>query len=149
MRTSTPLRGIADPTHKLRLVRREREAYLAELHTPDLGMSDKTREAALYIHRHFFEETCTVQQLKGDLSIRDHNFSSYFKRTMGLGLKEYILHHRLTLAKRLLRHRELSIFLIALSVGFCSHEAFTMAFKVHQNCTPSSFRNQLDQQNPT
>lgn len=134
---------VPNQTEKMRIVQGECAAYRAHLMTLEQDTATGIFQDTLaYIHQHFFEETCTVRKLRDDLGIRNHNFSGYFRAASGMGIKEYIMHHRLMLAKRLLQYPELSILQIALGVGFSSHEALTMAFKMREGCTPSCFRNQ-------
>ena len=66
---------------QLRIIRQEREAYLRQLQllNPAPEPKDWVQKAIRYIHKHFFEDTCSVQHLKDGLRIRDHNFSSLFK----------------------------------------------------------------------
>ncbi len=133
-----------DALMQLRIIHREREAYLKQLQSlyPSLETNRLVRKAIEYIHMHFFKDTCTVQHLKDELEIYDHNFSSLFKHKVHMGIKEYITYHRLVLAKRLLKHKGLSIFQAALEVGYSTHEAFTMEFKKYEGCTPSAFQAQ-------
>jgi len=133
-----------DALTQLRIIRQEREAYLKELKFLHLAPATNrlVQKVIEYIHQHFFEELCTVQHLKDELGIHDHNFSSLFKYHVHMGIKEYINYHRLVLAKRLLKHKGLSIFHVALEIGYSTHEAFTMEFKKHESCTPSAFQAQ-------
>ncbi len=133
-----------DALMQLRIIGQEREAYLRELQLlyPAPRLTDWVQEAIRYIHMHFFEDACSVQHLKNELGIHDHNFSSLFKHKVHMGIKEYITCHRLVLAKRLLKHKGLSIFQIALEIGYSTHEAFTMEFKKQAGCTPSTFQAQ-------
>lgn len=131
-----------DALVQLDIICQEREAYLRELQLlyPAAEPTDWVHKAIRYIHRHFFEDTFTVQHLKDELGIHDHNFSSYFKNKVHMGIKEYITYHRLVLAKRLLKHKGLSIFQIALEIGYSTHEAFTIMFKKYEGITPSAFQ---------
>lgn len=133
-----------DVLTQLRIIHQEREAYLKQLQFlyPAPEINRLVQKAIEYVHTHFFEETCTVQYLKDELGIHDHNFSCLFKHHVHMGIKEYVTYHRLALAKRLLKHKELSIFQTALEVGYSTHEAFTMEYKKHEGCTPSVFQAQ-------
>ena len=130
-----------DALTQLRIIRQERDDYLKQLQifNPVPETNRLVQKAIEYVHAHFFEDTCTVQHLKDELGIHDHNFSSLFKHKVLMSIKDYITHHRLTLAKCLLKHKGLSIFQVALEVGYSTHEAFTMEFKKHAGCTPSVF----------
>ncbi|MCI0693958.1 helix-turn-helix transcriptional regulator [candidate division KSB1 bacterium] len=132
---------VFDALTQLRIIAQEREDYLKQLQFlhPAPETNRLVQKAIEYIHGHFFEETCTVQHVKDELRIHDHNFSSFFKHNVHMSIKEYITYHRLVLAKRLLRHKGLSIFQVALEIGYSTHEAFTMEFKKHEGCTPSAF----------
>lgn len=133
-----------DVLTQLRIIGQEREAYLNQLQIlyPAPETNRLVQKSIEYIHTHFFEEACTVQHVKDELRIHDHNFSSFFKHNVHMSIKGYITYHRLALAKRLLKHKGLSIFQVALEIGYSTHEAFTMEFKKHEGCTPSAFQAQ-------
>ena len=82
--TNKPL----DAVTQLRIICQEREAYLKQLQIqyPAHKPRDRVQEAIDYIHKNFFEDSCTVQYLKDELGIHDHNFSSIFKHKVTMGI---------------------------------------------------------------
>ena len=56
---------------------------------------------------------------------------------------DYIQRQRIEAAKQLLKHREIELFLVAVSLGFKHYETFTRVFRRYAKESPSSFRNRL------
>ncbi|MEM1182494.1 MAG: helix-turn-helix transcriptional regulator [Acidobacteriota bacterium] len=108
---------------------------------PDLStLSREIRELATFIFGNLFEPGLNVKTARRRCRIRDNNISSRFRRAMGKGIKEYIDDHRMAAAAILLRRTELSIFDIAMSVGFHHVETFYQVFRRRYGCTPGRFR---------
>jgi AraC-like DNA-binding protein len=80
------------------------------------------------------------------LEVADHfNLSRFtlsrkFRRYVGLGFHEYLMHRRIFEAKRLLHETDLKIIAIACNVGFDSISAFNRAFRLLTGVSPASFR---------
>lgn len=120
------------------IVEQEKEAYLEELPEED---SDWPADVLLFyreIHNHLFEDIL-VKQLRQKCGLANHNISSHFKEYVGRTPKQYILHHRIELAKRLLRHEEISVTQVAFAVGHRTPNAFSMAFKRRVGCSPVQY----------
>jgi AraC-like DNA-binding protein len=95
------------------------------------------------MHQNIFKAKLTVGWMKECCYINGHNFSARFKYFLRLTPKQYIVHHRLEAAKKLLRHpglQEVSLSTIALEVGFNSLSSFDMIFKEYIGCKPSEYR---------
>jgi AraC-like DNA-binding protein len=75
--------------------------------------------------------------------VRNNNISTYFKRAVGIGIREYIEDKRMQAAMRLLAHEDLGIFLIGLGIGYSHEESFTRAFRRRLGCTPSAYRKEI------
>ncbi len=70
----------------------------------------------------------------------EYQFRRVFSFLSGIPLGEYIRKRRLTLAATLLKNRDKKIIDIALSIGYDSPDAFTKAFQIMHNVTPSEAR---------
>ena len=92
-----------------------------------------------------FEEGLSAQMIVGELGIRSNDIYSRFKHYTDRGIKEFILHHRLRLSKRLLQRTSLSVSQIAFAVGYASPSGFCTTFKRHEDCTPTEFRTRTEE----
>ena len=127
------------------LIAQEVQAQKALLVRPDPAWPPTVRLVLRYVHAHLFEEDLTVKQVRTECGITDHNISSRFCYHVGVGIKGYILQHRMAVAKRLLHYDEIKIIRIALEIGFSDHSAFTRTFTRHTGECPSAFRRQVTQ----
>lgn len=92
------------------------------------------------IHRHLFDPALNVNAVKARCGIRDNNVSSRFRRTLGIGIREYIEGLRLAAADRLLRDGDLEVYLVAMAIGYDHEETFCRAFRRRFGRTPSQER---------
>lgn len=95
------------------------------------------------IHEHLFEPALKVFEVRRRCGARNNNISTYFKQTIGMGIREYIEHQRIRAAMQLLTHTEMEIFLIGAGVGYTHEESFTRAFRRRLGCTPSEYRKEI------
>ena len=130
---SPRLRGSAQ------LIHRELEDYRSNLPLPDASWPPDVRVIINRLHEQLFEIGLEVQSLRQECGTLDHNISARFAHYVGMGIKAYILSHRLSLAKRLLLIDGLKVTRIALSVGYASPSAFTTTFRSHEGCSPSDY----------
>lgn len=93
-----------------------------------------------YVHTNLFDSALNVSVLKVRCQLRNNNITTRFRRTIGMGLREYIEKLRLEAAARLLEQREIAVYLVAMSVGYEHYETFFRAFQRHFGCTPSEVR---------
>lgn len=98
------------------------------------------REVATCIHQNLFEPDLNVKNVRELCRVRDNNISSRFRRAMGKGIKPYIDHHRMAAASILLLRSDLSIFEVAMEVGYTHVETFYQVFRLQFGCTPGQFR---------
>ena len=114
-----------------------------------MPLSSDVQRVLRYIHNHLFEESLTIHGVLEQCHVRSHSFNARFKYELlksGQGpmtIWDYIQQQRVEAAKRLLRHKEIELFLIAISLGFKHYETFTRVFKRYANESPSAFRHQL------
>ena len=88
-----------------------------------------------------FESGLNAKMVVAACGIKSHSIYSRFRYATGFGIKAFVLHHRLQVAKQLLEHTSVSISQIALAVGYATPSGFSTTFKRHEGCTPSAFRN--------
>lgn len=81
-----------------------------------------------------------AQTVVEDCGIGGHAIYSRFRHVTGYGIKEFVIHHRLRLAKRLLRYEPLTISQVAMAVGYESPGGFCATFKRYSGRTPTGFR---------
>lgn len=104
----------------------------------------KVRVLVAYLHEHLFEENLTVEGARTACGLKDKNISAAFRKYLELAPRQYITHHRLEAAKRLLAQTRVPVTAVGLAVGFDSVSAFDKTFKQQEGCTPSEYRTQQD-----
>ncbi|NGP87730.1 helix-turn-helix transcriptional regulator [Fodinibius halophilus] len=114
--------------------------YLDELSPPDIDWPENIQIVVSCIHENLFDASLSVSWLKEKCHIKKKIFSACFARHVGYYPKEYILHHRIKAAKRILREMDLPVTRVALTVGFNSLSAFCKAFKREMDMGPSDWR---------
>ncbi len=123
-----------------RLIKRELDKFKATLELNASTLPRDTRMLLECIHQHLFEPTLKVLEVRRRCGVKNHNISTYFRQTVGLGIREYIEDQRMRAARQLLAHEELGIFLIGLGIGYAHEESFSRAFRRRFSCSPSEYR---------
>lgn len=123
-----------------RQIEEVRTAYLDDLPPPDPDWPPDVRVVYADLHAHLFDPGLRIQDVRARCGIGDHNISSRFLYFVGSRPKDYLLYHRMELAKQLLRLDGPSIALVALAVGYESPNAFSQIFKRRVGCLPSVYR---------
>lgn len=108
---------------------------------PD-GLSIRT---ARLIQEHYYEEL-DLTIISERLHVNPSYLSHLFKRTMGVGLTQYITRIRIEQAQRLLRETDLKIAQIAKDVGLSDPRYFNTVFKRQTGMTPAVYRKQIAEQ---
>ena len=103
-------------------------------HIPDYVIDTRN-----YINLHYAERI-TLDDLSRSISINKFYLQKLFKRCFGLSPNEYLIHTRLTQAKRLLRTTTLPVSQIAMDVGINNIGHFITLFKRYESITPSAYR---------
>ncbi len=138
-----------NPIEQERIVEEELSAFIQTLEIRDPHLSGDVQCVLRYIHDHLFQESLTVNEVLEQCHVRSHSFYTRFKfellnsRWGRTTIWNYIQQQRVEVAKRLLQHKEIELFLIAVSLGFKHYETFTRVFRRHTNAAPSTFRNGL------
>jgi len=122
------------------IIKAERTAYLDELSEPDPDWPPDVRTVYRTCRERLFEMGLEAQDVVAECGIGSHDVYSRFRHCTGYGIKEFIVHHRLQLAKRLLRYESLSVTQVAFAVGYVSSSGFCATFRRHVGCPPTEFR---------
>lgn len=92
-----------------------------------------------YVESHY-PEAISVKKIADILEINRSHLYRVFKKSMGIGLEEYILNVRFTNALLLLKKNEYTTKQIAESVGFQDYPNFLKTFKKRYGVTPKHYR---------
>jgi AraC-like DNA-binding protein len=93
--------------------------------------------------RPYIDGDLTLQKLAKALAMPPHHLSQIINEQLNQNFFDFINHHRIEEAKRMLidpARKHYSILAISEEVGFNSKSAFNAAFKKHTDMTPSEFR---------
>lgn len=90
----------------------------------------------------------TVAELAREAALSRSGFHDRFRRAVGLAPMEYLTAWRMTLAKDLLRKRELSVSAIARQIGYSSASAFSVAFGRNVGVSPARYASQAAAASP-
>ena len=96
---------------------------------------------ACLIARHY-TGSLTVDEIGRMVGLHPNYAMSLFKKAFGTTLIDYLTHHRISHAQRLLATTDAKIVEIAFSSGFNSISRFNEAFRRACNCTPREYRRQ-------
>jgi len=101
------------------------------------------KKALQYLHDHLFDAQCSIKRMKEECNIQITNFSARFSGYVGLSPKQYLIHHRIKAAKKLLSDGELkhlSISRIGFAVGYDRLSSFSTVFKNKVGASPGVWR---------
>lgn len=114
--------------------------YKRSLEFPKLPASKDIEKSLAYINEQIFDNELTLDAIKGLCGIKGKSFSAKFKRSVGTYPSDYIITHRIEMAKILLKETECSITDIALETGFSSLSSFDKTFLSRAGKSPSEWR---------
>jgi AraC family transcriptional regulator len=92
-----------------------------------------------HIHTHL-EDSLTVIELAGMVSMSPQHFANLFRQSTGLAPHRYVLGRRIERAQHLLSTTNLSLSEITLESGFASQSHFTDVFRKMLGTTPRRYR---------
>src|SRR5215475_2513142 len=92
-----------------------------------------------HIHTHL-EDSLTVIELAGMVSMSPQHFANLFRQSTGLAPHRYVLGRRIERAQHLLTTTNLSLSEITLESGFASQSHFTDVFRKMLGTTPRRYR---------
>lgn len=101
-------------------------------------LSRVERMACLIAQR--YVEQLTVTEIGKEVGLHPNYAMVLFKKAFGTTLIEYLTHHRISHAQRLLATTEEKIVEVALKSGFNSISRFNEAFRRACGCTPGQYR---------
>jgi AraC-like DNA-binding protein len=131
--------GPSDLLSKQQEITRELSRFRARALEP-ADTPSAVREVLRFIHEHLFEPSLNVKTVRISCKLRNHNISTQFRRTVGIGIREYIEALRMDAARCLLLNQALEIYLVAVAIGYDCQETFCRAFQRHCGCTASAYR---------
>jgi AraC-like DNA-binding protein len=103
------------------------------------GLSDERLAVAIRAMHAEPGRGWTVAELAREAALSRSGFHDRFQGAVGMAPMEYLTAWRLTLAKDLLRKRELSVSAIARQVGYSSASAFSVAFVRSVGASPARY----------
>ncbi len=116
---------------------------MEETQTSNIG-SLSTKIPELRQIKEYLDENYTQKITLDDLSAKFYINKFYlleiFKQQYGMGVNEYMIHMRITKAKRLLRFTDKTVEEIAYSCGMNSLHYFSRIFKKVEGLSPSEYR---------
>lgn len=104
------------------------------------GRDAETVRSAVQFIEQRYSYAISVEDVADYVGVSRSTLFRVFTRQMGLSPKEYLDNYRIDKARFLLRHSELTIGAIAVSVGYDNGLYFSKAFKKITGQTPSSYR---------
>ncbi|WP_181152804.1 MULTISPECIES: AraC family transcriptional regulator [unclassified Paenibacillus] len=99
-------------------------------------------EAVTYIEEHFLQPI-TLQAMADKAYLSTRQFQRVFTRNYHTTPMDYVIRKRLDYSCTLLRHPNLSISQVALESGFRDQNYYARQFRKVYNCTPSEYREKL------
>jgi AraC family transcriptional regulator of adaptative response / methylphosphotriester-DNA alkyltransferase methyltransferase len=100
------------------------------------------RRTMTYIEAHY-SEPLTLAAIAARQYVNPHHLHRTFKRRVGITPTQYLLHKRMSEAKRLLSTSALSITAISAVVGFTNVAHFSAVFHKQVGLSPSAYRNKM------
>ena len=123
-------------------IRQYGQQYIDSLARETKGDTVGALEMAVqYIDGHLAEEL-SVRDLAALCYVSADHLTRLFKKKLGTTVSEYIQEKRIRLAGELLQREDLTISMVANTVGFGNYSYFTEQFKKHYGMTPREYQKQ-------
>ncbi|MBS1842362.1 MAG: PocR ligand-binding domain-containing protein [Acidobacteria bacterium] len=81
----------------------------------------------------------TIQEIANTIRVSSGHLSRVFRRTTGMTLENYLIRHRIELAKKMLLDPRLNVAEVSERCGFCTPAYFASVFRKYATCTPREF----------
>jgi len=94
------------------------------------------------------DSTLTLRKLAHELDLSQHHLSQIINEQTQGSYYDLLNQYRISEAKRLLSHSDMSVIDITYEAGFNSKSSFYTEFKRQTNCTPGQFKQSENQQPP-
>ena len=102
-------------------------------------LTPQVQRASAYIHKHF-RENILLSDVAAYLGMSAHYCGNLFQRAFGTSFNNYLLQVRLKYACQMLSATNMSVAVIAQTVGFSTTEYFFISFKKVFGISPSAYR---------
>ena len=123
-------------------IRQYGQQYIDSLAKETKGDTVNALETAVsYIDGHLAEEL-SVRELAALSYVSADHLTRLFKKKYGMTVSEYIQEKRIHLAGELLQRADMTISMVANTVGFGNYSYFTEQFKKHYGMTPREYQKQ-------
>jgi AraC family transcriptional regulator len=113
-----------------------RAAHGIESPAPQIASRIEINRVVEYLHGNYGKKV-TVDEMAAVAAISASHFSRVFRKETGFAPMNYLIHLRLTKARRLLVAGEPCVTSVALRCGFASSSHFTDSFRKRFGCRPS------------
>ena len=118
------------------------QQYIQSLAKETRGETANALDSAVsYIDQHFTEDL-SVRDLAAACFVSADHLTRLFKKRFGISVSEYIQEKRIRLAGELLRQQNMTISMVANSVGIGNYSYFTEQFKKYFGITPREYQKQ-------
>lgn len=114
-------------------------ALCARVSKPESNMNFHFKKASAYIQTHV-SDGINVTEIARYMNVSRGYLSIIFNTVCGKSTKQYIIDYKISLAKQLLEHSNMSIEEIGESVGVLSSGHFSRLFKAESGYTPLEYR---------
>ncbi|MDO5702302.1 MAG: AraC family transcriptional regulator [Lachnospiraceae bacterium] len=101
--------------------------------------SQQVKRAAAYIDSHY-SYPISVEEIASYTGVSRSTLFRQFRRVLGVSPKEYLDSYRIKRASYLLRHTDLTVGSVSVSVGYDNGLYFSKVFKKATGMTPSQYR---------
>lgn len=98
------------------------------------------QELAAVVEAHYHRSDLSVEEVAGRLNLSRVQLYRKVKTQLGCGVTDYIQGVRLTKARYLLLHEDVTVSEVAYRVGFTAPTYFATAFKARYRVSPSEFK---------
>ena len=112
---------------------------LAYQHKHELDSGYIARHVIEYMHENY-QHALSLDKISHEINVSKFYLCRLFKNATGTTITNYLIHHRLTVAKRLLIETKKSISTIGYDVGFNNPSYFVSKFKSIHGLTPKEYR---------
>ena len=120
-------------------IRANAETVFERMVTKD-SVNRKTHEIMNYINSNFSNKNLSTQKIARNSYLSHTYLCSFFKKSTGKTLNEYITEVRMEKAKEMLKDIRLKQYDIAYGTGFRDTNYFSTLFKKYTGYTPTEFR---------
>jgi two-component system response regulator YesN len=114
-------------------------AFFSRFESTD-GLNRKIYETIRYIRENYCNKELSIQSIADNAYLSQTYLCSFFKKSTGKTLNEYITEVRIEKAKELLGDSRIKLYEVTTSIGFTDSNYFSTLFKKYVGCSPSEYR---------